>query len=116
MNERKLRLEAVKIWQELILQAKRKYQWWELQQHGTGELTVSDWLKCGEFIETYAIELINEMLSNDFGHYQIAWSAICNYLQDDYYDGDTPQEAICRATVAVVLGGEVDVPKELLNG
>jgi hypothetical protein len=30
MNERKLRLEAVKIWQELILQAKRKYQWWEL--------------------------------------------------------------------------------------
>lgn len=30
MNERKLRLETVKIWQELILQAKRKYQWWEL--------------------------------------------------------------------------------------
>lgn len=56
------------------------------------------------------------MLSNDFGHYQIAWSAICNYLQDDYYDGDTPQEAICRATVAVVLGGEVDVPKEIVNG
>ncbi len=30
MNERKLRLEAIAIWQELILQAKRKYQWWEL--------------------------------------------------------------------------------------
>ncbi len=30
MTERKLRLETVKIWQELILQAKRKYQWWEL--------------------------------------------------------------------------------------
>ncbi len=30
MNERKLRLETVKIWQKLILQAKRKYQWWEL--------------------------------------------------------------------------------------
>ncbi|CAJ0562152.1 hypothetical protein DJICPGNB_14285 [Proteus mirabilis] len=30
MNERKLRLEAIAIWQKLILQAKRKYQWWEL--------------------------------------------------------------------------------------
>ena len=30
MSERQLRLEAVKIWQELILQAKQKYQWWEL--------------------------------------------------------------------------------------
>ncbi len=30
MNERKLRLESVAIWQELILQAKQKYQWWEL--------------------------------------------------------------------------------------
>lgn len=30
MNERQLRLEAVKIWQGLILQAKQKYQWWEL--------------------------------------------------------------------------------------
>ncbi len=30
MDERKLRLEAVAIWQELILQAKQKYQWWEL--------------------------------------------------------------------------------------
>ncbi len=30
MNERKLRLEAIEIWQKLILQAKRKYQWWEL--------------------------------------------------------------------------------------
>lgn len=30
MSERKLRLEVVKIWQELILQAKRKYQWLEL--------------------------------------------------------------------------------------
>ena len=30
MSERKLRLEAVSIWQELILQAKQKYQWWEL--------------------------------------------------------------------------------------
>lgn len=30
MDERKLRLEAVVIWQELILQAKQKYQWWEL--------------------------------------------------------------------------------------
>ncbi|QPB11314.1 hypothetical protein [Providencia phage PSTNGR2lys] len=30
MTERKLRLETVKIWQELILQAKQKYQWWEL--------------------------------------------------------------------------------------
>lgn len=29
MNERKLRLEAIAIWQELILQAKQKYQWWE---------------------------------------------------------------------------------------
>ncbi|HEI7948153.1 TPA: DUF2591 family protein [Proteus mirabilis] len=76
----------------------------------------SSWAICGEFVDTYAIELINEMLSNDFGHYQIAWSAICNYLQDDYYDGDTPQEAICRATVAVVLGAEVDAPEELVNG
>ncbi len=30
MSERKLRLEAIAIWQKLILQAKRKYQWWEL--------------------------------------------------------------------------------------
>lgn len=30
MDERKLRLEAVAIWQELILQTKQKYQWWEL--------------------------------------------------------------------------------------
>lgn len=30
MDEHKLRLEAVAIWQELILQAKQKYQWWEL--------------------------------------------------------------------------------------
>ncbi len=30
MDERKLRLEAVAIWQKLILQAKQKYQWWEL--------------------------------------------------------------------------------------
>lgn len=30
MIERQLRLEAIAIWQELILQAKRKYQWWEL--------------------------------------------------------------------------------------
>lgn len=30
MTERELKLEAVEIWQELILQAKRKYQWWEL--------------------------------------------------------------------------------------
>lgn len=30
MNERRLKLEAVAIWQKLILQAKQKYQWWEL--------------------------------------------------------------------------------------
>lgn len=30
MSNRKLRLDAAKIWQELILQAKQKYQWWEL--------------------------------------------------------------------------------------
>ncbi len=30
MIERQLRLEAVAIWQKLILQAKQKYQWWEL--------------------------------------------------------------------------------------
>ncbi len=30
MTERELKLEAVAIWQKLILQAKRKYQWWEL--------------------------------------------------------------------------------------
>lgn len=30
MTERELKLEVVAIWQELILQAKRKYQWWEL--------------------------------------------------------------------------------------
>ncbi|MCI9802139.1 phage protein NinX family protein [Proteus mirabilis] len=76
----------------------------------------SSWVICGEFVDTYAIELINEMLSNDFGHYQIAWSAICNYLQDDYYDGDTPQEAICRAVVMLGIGNEVEIPEELLNG
>ena len=76
----------------------------------------SSWAICGEFVDTYAIELINEMVSDDCEHYQLEWNAICSYLQDDYYDGDTPQEAICRATVAVVLGGEVNVPKELVNG
>lgn len=30
MTERELKLEAVAIWQKLILQAKRKYQWREL--------------------------------------------------------------------------------------
>lgn len=30
MDDRRLKLESVAIWQELILQAKRKYQWWEL--------------------------------------------------------------------------------------
>lgn len=30
MDELKLRLESATIWQELILQAKQKYQWWEL--------------------------------------------------------------------------------------
>lgn len=30
MDDRRLKLEAVAIWQELILQAKQKYQWWEL--------------------------------------------------------------------------------------
>lgn len=30
MTERELKLEAVAIWQKLILQAKQKYQWWEL--------------------------------------------------------------------------------------
>lgn len=30
MSERELKLEAVAIWQKLILQAKQKYQWWEL--------------------------------------------------------------------------------------
>lgn len=30
MTERELKLEAVAIWRKLILQAKRKYQWWEL--------------------------------------------------------------------------------------
>lgn len=30
MDDRRLKLEAVAIWQKLILQAKQKYQWWEL--------------------------------------------------------------------------------------
>ncbi len=30
MTERELKLEAVAIWQKLILQSKQKYQWWEL--------------------------------------------------------------------------------------
>ncbi|MBD2816513.1 DUF2591 family protein [Xenorhabdus sp. Flor] len=71
----------------------------------------TDWALCGQLIERYSIELVNELLDCVF-----IWSANCNYVSDDYLDGQTPQIAICRAVVAVQLGDEVEIPDELVEG
>ncbi|MCW7764442.1 phage protein NinX family protein [Photorhabdus luminescens] len=71
----------------------------------------TDWSLCGQLIEKYGIELINELVN---GH--LVWSANSYYWSDDYLDGDTPQIAICRAVVAFRLCDEVEIPDELLDG
>ncbi|MDE1488589.1 DUF2591 domain-containing protein [Xenorhabdus bovienii] len=71
----------------------------------------TDWAKCGELIDKYNIELTNELLDC-----VLFWSANCNYVSDDYLDGQTPQIAICRAVVAARWGNEVDIPDELVEG
>ncbi|MGJ0636831.1 phage protein NinX family protein [Xenorhabdus bovienii] len=71
----------------------------------------TDWSQCGELIDKYNIELVNELLDC-----VLFWSANCNYVSDDYLDGQTPQIAICRAVVAAQLGDEVEIPDELVEG
>ncbi|CDG86454.1 hypothetical protein XBFFL1_520002 [Xenorhabdus bovienii str. feltiae Florida] len=71
----------------------------------------TDWSICGQLIDKYNIELVNELLDC-----VLFWSANCNYVSDDYLDGQTPQIAICRAVVAAQLGDEVDIPDELVEG
>ncbi|MGJ0578577.1 phage protein NinX family protein [Xenorhabdus bovienii] len=70
----------------------------------------TDWSECGPLIEKYNIELVNELLDC-----VLFWSANCNYVSDDYLDGQTPQIAICRAVVAAQLGSQVNIPDDLLE-
>ena len=45
-----------------------------------------------------------------------AWVAILTCENPMFEeDGDTPLEAVCRAVVALKLGSDVEVPKELLG-
>lgn len=73
------------------------------------------WVICGEFVEKYSIELVNELIPDEQWGGRMVWSASCNYVQDGYEDGETPRIAICRAVVAVKMGREVSVPEELLK-
>lgn len=73
------------------------------------------WVICGEFVEKYSIELVNELIPDEQWGGRTAWSASCNYVQDGYEDGEAPRIAICRAVVAVKIGQEVSVPEELLK-
>ncbi|MGJ0580765.1 phage protein NinX family protein [Xenorhabdus bovienii] len=74
------------------------------------------WSQCGELIEKYEMDLTPVMGGTYCAGLSITDGALCT---DDYVSivyGDTPQIAICRAVVAAQLGGEVDIPDELVEG
>ncbi|MDE9541194.1 phage protein NinX family protein [Xenorhabdus bovienii] len=69
----------------------------------------TDWSECGPLIDTYLIELNNQVISeNEVEHW-----ATC---MDEYIYGSTALEAACRIVVHVKLGDEVEIPDELLEG
>lgn len=70
----------------------------------------SDWLKCGEFINNYWIDLMFEEV--DGVNYCYASPP---HLMGDYAIANTAQEAICRAVVMLEIGNEVEIPEELIN-
>ncbi|MGP7973744.1 hypothetical protein ACTXA3_09610 [Proteus mirabilis] len=70
----------------------------------------SDWLKCGEFINNYWIDLMFEEV--DGVNYCYASPP---HLMGDYATANTAQEAICRAVVMLGIGNEVEIPEELIN-
>ena len=73
------------------------------------------WVICGEFVEKYSIELVNELIPDEQWGGRMVWSASCNYVQDGYEGGETPRIAICRAVVTVKMGREISAPEELLK-
>lgn len=73
------------------------------------------WVICGELVEKYSIEIVNELIPDEQWGGRMVWSASCNYVQDGYEDGETPRIAICRAVVTVKMGREISVPEELLK-
>ncbi|MDE9536914.1 DUF2591 domain-containing protein [Xenorhabdus bovienii] len=81
-----------------------------LLSNGKGNFTPStDWSQCGPLIDTYLIELNNQVISeNEVEHW-----ATC---MDEYIYGSTALEAACRIVVHVKLGDEVEIPDELVEG
>ncbi|MDE1480181.1 DUF2591 domain-containing protein [Xenorhabdus bovienii] len=81
-----------------------------LLSNGKGNFTPStDWAQCGQLIDTYLIELNNQVISeNEVEHW-----ATC---MDEYIYGSTALEAACRIVVHVKLGDEVEIPDELVEG
>ncbi|MDE9467508.1 phage protein NinX family protein [Xenorhabdus bovienii] len=68
----------------------------------------TDWSQCGQLIDTYLIELNNQVISeNEVEHW-----ATC---MDEYIYGSTALEAACRIVVHVKLGDEVEIPDELVD-
>ena len=67
------------------------------------------WSQGGPLIEEFEIEVSKD---------GTVWKSVitdkgveCTYWKE--YEGDTPLEAACRAVVALKLGSDVEVPKEL---
>ncbi|MDE9589919.1 phage protein NinX family protein [Xenorhabdus bovienii] len=81
-----------------------------LLSNGKGNFTPStDWSQCGPLIDTYLIELNNQVISeNEVEHW-----ATC---MDEYIYGSTALEAACRIVVHAKLGDEVEIPDELVEG
>ncbi|MDX7989165.1 DUF2591 domain-containing protein [Xenorhabdus sp. 12] len=69
------------------------------------------WHLCGQLIDTFGMELTNELVNDVWIYY-----ATCPHLMGEYQHGDTPRIAICHAVVAAELGNEVEIPDELLEG
>lgn len=74
-------------------------------QHGVSRHYSTDWAQCGPIIE-------RERIAVQFGP---LWTAVHSSRLGHPSYGPTPLIAAMRCFVATRLGGEVDVPDELVN-
>lgn len=80
-------------------------KYWHLDSEPFGRILLKScwiptisWGQCGPLIEQFGITLYKE---------NQGYSAMGDKMSDPQMEGDTPQEAICRAVVASVYGGGI---------
>lgn len=92
----------------------QKYVW--LDKGSSCFSPSSNWMACGQLIETGLISCYASINPEDETVYH--WCAakeVSDYRKRRGFTDSDPKVAICRAVVASKLGDEVDIPDELME-